>query len=56
MLPPGLSFNGISQKALAAAPHARLPRAFWNWDAMVEANRTGFFPVHALDQPALRPR
>ena len=44
MLPPGLAFNGISRKALDAARHARLPRSFWNWDAMVEANKTGFFP------------
>lgn len=44
MLPPGLSFNSISLKALEAARHARLPRSFWNWDAMVDANKTGFFP------------
>ncbi len=44
MLPPGLSFNAVSQKALAAAKTARLPRAYWNWDDILEANRNGFFP------------
>ncbi len=44
MLPPGLSFNAVSDKALAASRTARLPRAFWGWDEMIEANRNGFFP------------
>jgi alanine-glyoxylate transaminase / serine-glyoxylate transaminase / serine-pyruvate transaminase len=44
MLPPGLSFNAISPKALAASKEAGLPRAFWCWDAMLEANARGFFP------------
>ncbi|HUL65039.1 MAG TPA: aminotransferase class V-fold PLP-dependent enzyme [Burkholderiaceae bacterium] len=44
MLPPGLSFNAISDKALAAAKRARLPKAFWGWEEMLEANRKGFFP------------
>ena len=44
MLPPGLSFNAISQKALAASKSARLPRAFWDWEAMLKANATGYFP------------
>jgi alanine-glyoxylate transaminase/serine-glyoxylate transaminase/serine-pyruvate transaminase len=45
MLPPGLSFNAISQKALATSrTTAKLPRAFWSWDDMLEANKTGFFP------------
>ncbi len=44
MLPPGLSFNAISEKALAAAKSAKLPRAFWGWDEMLAANKTGFFP------------
>ena len=44
MLPPGLSFNAVSQKALAAAKAARLPRSYWAWDEMLEANRSGFFP------------
>lgn len=44
MLPPGLSFNAVSDKALAASKSARLPKSFWRWDEMLEANRNGFFP------------
>ncbi|HZB91763.1 MAG TPA: aminotransferase class V-fold PLP-dependent enzyme [Stellaceae bacterium] len=44
MLPPGLSFNAISDKALAASRTARLPRSFWDWGAMLPAMDTGFFP------------
>jgi len=44
MLPPGLSFNAISAKALAAHKVARLPRSYWDWDPFIEANDTGFFP------------
>jgi alanine-glyoxylate transaminase / serine-glyoxylate transaminase / serine-pyruvate transaminase len=44
MLPPGLSFNGISDKAVAAAKSARLPRSYWDWDAMFANNKSGFFP------------
>ncbi len=44
MLPPGLSFNAVSDKALAAARNASFPRAYWNWDEMLGANRAGFFP------------
>jgi alanine-glyoxylate transaminase/serine-glyoxylate transaminase/serine-pyruvate transaminase len=44
MLPPGLSFNAISDKALAAAKLARLPRAYWDWSDMLAANKDGFFP------------
>lgn len=44
MLPPGLSFNAVSDKAIAAAKNARLPKSYWRWDDMLEANRTGFFP------------
>ncbi len=44
MLPPGLGFNAVSKKALAAAKHARLPRSYWDWGAMLETGRTGFFP------------
>ena len=44
MLPPGLSFNAVSPKALAAAKQARLPRAYWSWDEILESNRKGFFP------------
>lgn len=44
MLPPGLSFNAISDKALVAAKKARLPRAFWDWEDMLAINDKGFFP------------
>jgi alanine-glyoxylate transaminase/serine-glyoxylate transaminase/serine-pyruvate transaminase len=44
MLPPGLSFNAISEKALAASKAAKLPRSFWSWDDMLKANKTGYFP------------
>lgn len=44
MLPPGLSFTAISDKALAAAKSARLPRLFWDWEDMLGPNRQGFFP------------
>jgi alanine-glyoxylate transaminase/serine-glyoxylate transaminase/serine-pyruvate transaminase len=45
MLPPGLSFNAISHKALAASKQARMPRSYWAWDAMLAANANGFFPT-----------
>ncbi len=44
MLPPGLSFNAISAKALAAAETAKLPRSYWDWRPMLAANATGYFP------------
>ena len=44
MLPPGLSFNAISEKALAAARSARLPRSYWAWEHMLAPNAAGFFP------------
>ncbi|MFI0981323.1 pyridoxal-phosphate-dependent aminotransferase family protein [Streptomyces sp. NPDC021093] len=44
MLPPGLSFNAVSDKALEAAAAARLPRSYWDWRPVIEANRNGFFP------------
>src|SRR5215208_858036 len=44
MLPPGLSFNAISEKALAASKKAQLPRSFWAWDEMIAANEKGYFP------------
>ena len=44
MLPPGLSFNAISAKALAAAETAKLPRSYWDWRTMLAANATGYFP------------
>jgi alanine-glyoxylate transaminase/serine-glyoxylate transaminase/serine-pyruvate transaminase len=44
MLPPGLSFNCVSDKALAAAKTAKLPRSYWNWEEMIAANKDGWFP------------
>ena len=44
MLPPGLSFNAISEKALAASKNSKMPKAFWNWEDMLAANANGWFP------------
>ena len=44
MLPPGISFNALSPKAIEASKTAKLPKAFWAWDEMIEMNKTGFFP------------
>jgi len=44
MLPPGLSFNAVGEKALAAHGRATLPRAYWDWSAVLAANEKGFFP------------
>jgi len=44
MLPPGLSFNAISDKALQASKSAKLTRSYWSWEEMLAANKNGFFP------------
>ena len=44
MLPPGISFNAVSAKALEASRRARLPKAFWAWDEILEMNRNGYWP------------
>src|SRR3982074_3697294 len=44
MLPPGLGFNAISDKALAASKSAKMTRSYWDWQAMQETGQTGFFP------------
>ncbi|RLU81781.1 serine--glyoxylate aminotransferase [Streptomyces griseocarneus] len=44
MLPPGLGFNALGPKALAASRTARLPKSFWHWEPVLDANRHGFFP------------
>ncbi len=44
MLPPGLSFNAIGEKALAASAHAKLPKSYWSWEEMLGPNKNGFFP------------
>mgnify|MGYP001120596811 FL=1 len=44
MLPPGLGFNAISEKARAAAKTGGMPRSYWDWEEMVKPNASGFFP------------
>ncbi|MCM3607897.1 pyridoxal-phosphate-dependent aminotransferase family protein [Cupriavidus pauculus] len=44
MLPPGISFNAVSQKAIAASATAKLPKAFWGWEEILESNKNGFWP------------
>jgi len=44
MLPPGLSFNALSDKALAAANASKLPKSYWSWEEMLAPNKTGYFP------------
>jgi alanine-glyoxylate transaminase/serine-glyoxylate transaminase/serine-pyruvate transaminase len=44
MLPPGLAFNAVSAKALAAAKQARLPKSYWDWQPILAANKDGYFP------------
>jgi alanine-glyoxylate transaminase/serine-glyoxylate transaminase/serine-pyruvate transaminase len=44
MLPPGLSFNAVSARAIEASKTARLPRAYWAWDEIIAANAGGYWP------------
>jgi alanine-glyoxylate transaminase/serine-glyoxylate transaminase/serine-pyruvate transaminase len=44
MLPPGLGFNAVSEKALAAATEARLPKSYWDWAPILDANQRGHYP------------
>jgi alanine-glyoxylate transaminase/serine-glyoxylate transaminase/serine-pyruvate transaminase len=44
MLPPGLGFNAVSAKAIAASTNARLPRNYWDWRPVLDQNRNGYFP------------
>ncbi|MBA4177862.1 MAG: serine--glyoxylate aminotransferase [Leptothrix sp. (in: Bacteria)] len=44
MLPPGISFNALSPRALEVNKAAKLPRSFWAWDEIVEMNKTGYWP------------
>ena len=44
MLPPGISFNAVSNKAIEASKKATLPKAFWAWDEIIEMNKTGYWP------------
>ena len=44
MLPPGLCFNSVSEKALAASKTSTFPHSYWSWDSMLELNKKGYFP------------
>lgn len=44
MLPPGISFNALSPKAIEASNTAKMPRAFWGWDEIIEMNKGGYWP------------
>ncbi|MDZ4144166.1 MAG: aminotransferase class V-fold PLP-dependent enzyme [Burkholderiales bacterium] len=44
MLPPGMSFNAVSPKAIEAGKSAKLPKAFWAWDEIIEMNKGGYWP------------
>src|ERR1700687_5429706 len=44
MLPPGMSFNAVSDKALAASKSSKMTKSFWAWDDMLNMNKKGFFP------------
>jgi alanine-glyoxylate transaminase/serine-glyoxylate transaminase/serine-pyruvate transaminase len=44
MLPPGMSFNALSPKAIEASKSAKLPRSFWAWDEIIEMNKGGYWP------------
>jgi alanine-glyoxylate transaminase / serine-glyoxylate transaminase / serine-pyruvate transaminase len=57
MLPPGISFNAVSSKAVAASKGATLPKAYWAWDEIIEMNKTGYWPstpntnlIYGLDE------
>ena len=57
MLPPGISFNALSVKAIATSKSATLPKAYWAWDEIIEMNKTGFWPstpntnlIYGLDE------
>jgi alanine-glyoxylate transaminase / serine-glyoxylate transaminase / serine-pyruvate transaminase len=44
MLPPGLSFNCVSDKAIAASKQSKLPKSYWGWEEMLASNKSGYFP------------
>ena len=50
MLPPGMSFNAVSERALAASTTSKLPKSFFAWDDMIQMNRVGFFPYTPATQ------
>jgi alanine-glyoxylate transaminase/serine-glyoxylate transaminase/serine-pyruvate transaminase len=55
MLPPGMSFNALSPKAIEVSKTARLPKAFWAWDEIIEMNKSRLLALHTQHQPAVRP-
>ncbi|MEL6374925.1 MAG: aminotransferase class V-fold PLP-dependent enzyme [Pseudomonadota bacterium] len=50
MLPPGLSFNALSDRAIEASKSATLPKSYWAWDDMLANNANGFFPYTPATQ------
>lgn len=50
MLPPGMSFNALSQKAIKASESSKLPKSFFAWDEMLNMNKVGFFPYTPATQ------
>jgi alanine-glyoxylate transaminase / serine-glyoxylate transaminase / serine-pyruvate transaminase len=50
MLPPGMSFNAVSDKALAASKNSKMPKSFWAWEDMLTMNKIGFFPYTPATQ------
>src|SRR6187455_933258 len=50
MMPPGMSFNAVSDKAFAAAKSSKLTKSFWAWDDMLNMNKLGFFPYTPATQ------
>lgn len=57
MLPPGISFNAVSTKAVAASKLASMPKSYWAWDEIIEMNKTGYWPstpntnlIYGLDE------
>src|SRR6202158_4606992 len=50
MLPPGMSFNAVSDKALAASKSSKMTKSFWAWDDMLNMNKIGFFPYTPATQ------
>jgi len=50
MLPPGMSFNAVSDKALAASKTSQLPKSFWSWEDMLTTNKSDYFPYTPATQ------
>jgi len=50
MLPPGMSFNALSDKAIAASKNSKLTKSFWSWEEMLTMNKVGFFPYTPATQ------